>query len=295
MTTGAIKYLALFFMTIDHIGEFFSGSPIWFRYIGRLAAPLFFFSAAEGIFHTKNRLGYVYRLYIASVLMSLTEVLMRLAFGIELDNNIFASIFHGVLLVYILLEFKNSPKKRNVLIALYVVWQIAAIFICIWIIDFDLFYPFNTVVYTILGSYEFSAEGAYYLTFAIVIFYLCRDSKKRLAIVYTLYCVMFFALTVLKAPIHVISVLSRLGLLNDIVYDIINYPTILLGFEISANISGASYFHLAFEQYYQWIMIFALPIILSYNGKRGNYPKPLFYIYYPSHLYALAAISMLLN
>ncbi len=55
MTTSQLKYTALIFMTIDHIGAFIPGTPIWLHYIGRLAAPIFFFVAVEGIMHTVNR------------------------------------------------------------------------------------------------------------------------------------------------------------------------------------------------------------------------------------------------
>lgn len=61
MTTSRLKYTALIFMTIDHIGAFIPGTPIWLHYIGRLAAPIFFFVAVEGIMHTVNRKKYLLR------------------------------------------------------------------------------------------------------------------------------------------------------------------------------------------------------------------------------------------
>lgn len=76
MTTSQLKYTALIFMTIDHIGAFIPGTPIWLHYIGRLAAPIFFFVAVEGIMHTVNRKKYLLRLYISSVLMSAAECLL---------------------------------------------------------------------------------------------------------------------------------------------------------------------------------------------------------------------------
>ena len=45
---------------------------------------------------------------------------------------------------------------------------------------------------------------------------------------------------------------------------------------------------------YQWMMVFALPLILAYNGQRGsNSPlaKWFFYIFYPAHLWILYAIG----
>ena len=44
MSTTAIKWLALVLMLVDHLGEFFPQSvPLWFRWLGRMSAPLFLF------------------------------------------------------------------------------------------------------------------------------------------------------------------------------------------------------------------------------------------------------------
>ena len=44
-----------------------SGLAIWFRWLGRLAAPLFFYALAVGFRHTRNRKKYLLRLYLANV------------------------------------------------------------------------------------------------------------------------------------------------------------------------------------------------------------------------------------
>ncbi len=53
MSTNLLKLTALICMLIDHIGEFIPQSPIWFRYIGRISAPLFFIAVpGASIIHT---------------------------------------------------------------------------------------------------------------------------------------------------------------------------------------------------------------------------------------------------
>ncbi|WP_442913827.1 TraX family protein [Lacrimispora sp.] len=42
MTSTSLKILAAILMSIDHIGEFIPGMPIYLRWIGRLSAPIFF-------------------------------------------------------------------------------------------------------------------------------------------------------------------------------------------------------------------------------------------------------------
>lgn len=67
MNIFTIKIIALILMLIDHIGEFFPDSPIWLRWLGRIAAPLFFYALAVGFQHTRNRKKYLLRLYLANV------------------------------------------------------------------------------------------------------------------------------------------------------------------------------------------------------------------------------------
>lgn len=298
MSTALLKYIALILMTIDHIGEFIPGTPIWFRYLGRLAAPIFFFCAVEGIMHTHDRKKYLLRLYIASVLMATAEfILLMIDSKLYINNNIFSSIFLGTTIVYILEEFKDKKRKRNLLLLAFVGWQALSFIIAFVLTRFDNIIPWidYSVEYLLIlaGNWEVT-EGALYLTLAILLFYFLRGDKKKLAIGYTVYCALFFVATPLKGVVYAYEIVARL--FNRTVAEIIvGLPfRDILGLPISGNIFGASFRELIFEDYYQWMMIFALPIILCYNGKRGNYPKWLFYIYYPAHLFVLALISMLI-
>ena len=42
---------------------------------------------------------------------------------------------------------------------------------------------------------------------------------------------------------------------------------------------------------YQWMEVFAVPLMLLYNGQRGAGHKKLFYWFYPAHVYVLYAAS----
>ena len=46
---------------------------------------------------------------------------------------------------------------------------------------------------------------------------------------------------------------------------------------------------------YQWFMIIALPFMLLYNEQKGGGSKWFFYLYYPAHIYVLAALAVLLK
>lgn len=73
-----LKFIALFFMTIDHIGHYLSGLlPTWIiilcRCVGRLAFPIFAYSVALGYRRTRNFFRYGLRLltwgFIAELIM----------------------------------------------------------------------------------------------------------------------------------------------------------------------------------------------------------------------------------
>lgn len=64
-TTYQLKILAVVTMTLDHIYSYLGGSlpiPFWFGLLGRLAAPLFLFCVAKGVYYTHDRAAYCRRL-----------------------------------------------------------------------------------------------------------------------------------------------------------------------------------------------------------------------------------------
>ena len=59
-------------------------------------------------------------------------------------------------------------------------------------------------------------------------------------------------------------------------------------------LEGLSYDYL-FAENPQWMMVFALPFILMYNGERGPKIKYFFYIFYPVHIWVLYIIGYLME
>ena len=51
-----LKLLALLFMLIDHIGAYFPAAPEWFRWLGRIAFPLFRFCLVWS-YHYTHKIG----------------------------------------------------------------------------------------------------------------------------------------------------------------------------------------------------------------------------------------------
>jgi hypothetical protein len=61
---------------------------------------------------------------------------------------------------------------------------------------------------------------------------------------------------------------------------------------IETKFYTSSWYKAFFTNHYQWMMIFALPIMLLYNGKRGKGLKWFFYIFYPVHIVILYWIGI---
>ena len=94
-------------------------------------------------------------------------------------------------------------------------------------------------------------EGSFAFVLLGVGFYFCLDSKKKLSLFYTLFC-LFILFTGHR---------SGEGLLSVFTADI------------------------------QWMMIFALPVMLLYNKQKGAGMKYFFYIFYPAHIYLFAILA----
>lgn len=106
-----LKMMAIIFMAMDHIYTYFShvgvDIPIWFGYIGRLAAPIFFYLVVEGFFHTRSKKNYIKRVFIMGALMIGVDVLF------SINNNIFLSIGCALVMLTGIDMARCSEKGSN--------------------------------------------------------------------------------------------------------------------------------------------------------------------------------------
>lgn len=135
-----LKVLALLTMTIDHLGfamEMFGYLPqvsIVFRYIGRLALPLFCFMIAEGAIHTKSFKKYALRLGIMASVVSLVilgseaiPLFRNNGLSMKDEGVIFLDLLLGALSIYLLRQNKWYIKILAVLPLLYGVGSFIAV------------------------------------------------------------------------------------------------------------------------------------------------------------------------
>ncbi len=264
MSTTALKLIALALMLADHIGEFIPGMPLWLRLLGRVSAPLFFFCAMWGYHYTRDRKAYLRRLYLCGLGMAAGNFLLNQLFPASFSlivNNVFVTILLACLIVEIKEQLHTNRATGRKLLWAFVGLQVVSFALCMLSERLPLVLP-ETFVGAALPSLLYNEGGPIFVLMGVIL-YFNKDNKRKLAIGYGLFCAVYFALTLL------------------------NYKNAVeMGY-------GLTLFQYLTQFDYQWMMIFSLPLMLAYNGKKGAGFKWLFYIFYPAHIYVLFLIANL--
>lgn len=278
MNRFQLKLLMLMFMVIDHVGSFIPNTPIWFNYIGRIVAPVFFYLLVDGHFHTTNKYNYAKRLMVAAGVMTTGNLVVSILFPmvdkpITPFMYIISLVIAIVLAVITWLTHKASAYDGKRILSTGILLALTPLlFSDIFVLTNNIFLSMalgimmlNTIEYgeiaenkrtnsfTVLGILFITAftEGSLMTSFMILIFYYFKKDRKRMTIFYIILCIIFG-----------LSHLSYEGL---------------------------------FVENYQWMMVFALPFFFAYNGEKGKDIKYLFYGFYPLHIWLLYIIGFFIG
>lgn len=303
MSVTALKIIALVFMVVDHIGQFLPDMPIWFHWIGRLSFPIFIFCSTQGFSHTRSKKKYIIRLYLAGVFMELAKRVVFYSFhaipgfsspaGV-IGNNIFRPLFCLSILYFLIDRFRQKDGSFQKYLLRYGVWQIGAYLLLILLpmvvpitTGFTIFIEFLP---TLLGSIFYLEGGWVYLLLGVIL-YWGKDDRKRLARAYTAFCVVLFLLLFTQFVPHCLAQLIEIFRLPDLYSFFYELCLKAVGIPPAYTPDPTAILF----KYYSWMMLGALPFLVSYNGQRGKGWKYFFYVFYPLHIFVLYYIGGILG
>ena len=271
LTGFELKYLALIFMVLDHIHYFFEYTgmiPIWFSWLGRLAAPLFLFCLVEGFTHTHDKKKYFLKIYSISIIMGLIRFGFYnvLDFAVRGDGfipaNAMLSSFVVLLVVLMGIELIRQKKFLIGILAVVIPVILPYLFIYLVYIPFADNHTVNILAslinFTVLPLHTMIQDGGTLTLIEGVILYLFSFCKNKNARIYAFV---------------IFELLYGIGL-------------------VSLAIGSFNVHTLIFEAY-EWMSVFSAIFMLCYNGERGHGNSRFFYLFYPAHIYVLYGISLI--
>lgn len=253
MTSTTLKIFALILMLIDHIAQFIPGIPIWLHWIGRLSAPLFIYTMVWGLHYTHDRKKYLKRIYFFGCGMAVIDLILN-----NIIKNPYSPITNNIFVMFFLIGVIVSIKeykKENPIKGkkIMVKFIIFQLLSTIICVLGMIFVPLNSSIMLISALFPnlIFCEGSFIFVLLGVLLYYFKDTKIITVKAYGIFCIAYF----------------------------------LISLSCGRNLN-----HLLFVDY-QWMMIASLPLMLCYNGKKGQGLKYLFYFFYPIHIVILYLIG----
>ena len=293
MTSTTLKRCALIFMIVDHIGAFIPGAPIWMRWVGRLSFPIFMFIFVHSITLTRDYTKFKKRIFLMDLLMCVIDLIATHAIRYpngqdQLLCNIFSTFFALLLLLETIDAICKKKEKWQQKLSVYILWQIFSLAISILPLYIGMPDSLTYFLARTSGNLFLNEGNLFWIMIGVIFYY----SKHDLFIMSCLYLSVIAANTFIlieSIPLKAVNFLTwHLGYfgrkLGEICFGIIG------GFQIYRNNPNRDLFH----SNYQWMMVFALPLLLFYNGKRRNEHKYFYYLFYPIHIVILTLFSAFL-
>lgn len=266
LSDTSLKEIALALMVLDHIHYFFSFTgavPEWFSMLGRVSAPLFLFCTAEGFAHTHDRRTYLLRLWGMGAGMGLVQFVIGVGLGRRADGFYpMNGILRDLTVACLLWQGIDWLRQRRLGRALALVGGVGVLWPAVSLALVAALppagqLPLYFLSWTVLPNWAFSTDGGVWFILGGVLLYALRGRRKIQ--------VLAWAAWAFWIDMGSVSYLLRMG--------------------------GGVSLGQAMLLSYQWMEVFAAPLMLLYNGQRGAGHKQLFYWFYPAHVYGLYAVS----
>ena len=273
-----LKLFAMIVMLIDHIGAFLiqTDDPLYrpLRIIGRLAFPIFCFLISEGAHYTRSMPKYMGRLALFAIISTPPYNLVHGSQWYSRDNiNVFFTLFFGLAAVYSISGLPKAIFEKTGKFRLAENRGVCALFGL----------PLCALCY--MAAYWMDTDYGEYGVAAILIFWLLRKQPFGAWLGFAALTFVFYGYFI-RIP----------NLTGGFEYYRINLNNVLtrLLFVPEARLYS-------FPQIQLYAMFAAVPCML-YNGKiataDGKFSrsvKYLFYAFYPTHLFCLWLIQLLIR
>ena len=269
-----LKTIALVLMVLDHIHYFFEFTgvvPEWFSMLARLSAPLFLFCTVEGFAHTHDRKRYFLRIWAIGAGMAAVEFFMMYGGAFRRGDGFYPlnAIFQDFVLLCIVWQGMDWVREKKFVkgiaaILAVVGWPfVIAAFLGAFPQIQQMPWASTAVAFVItspLPMWSNITDGGWIYLVGGVVLYALRNHRKGQAAAW--------------------GVVTFLG-------------EFVLVYLQARSLPGFVWTQM-FTTYYEWYSVFAVLLMLLYNGQRGSGHKQLFYWFYPAHVYLLYGASCLL-
>lgn len=263
LTATQLKYFAAVFMVIDHIGmiftpmaPFFPADSLWFyafRYLGRLAFPIFAYFAAQGCRLTSDYRRYLLRLGLFG---AVTHAVAYGATG-STGGSIIATFFLSTAAIGACRVLRSKGCG----------WLGVPVTIALLILAQLLRVDYGWIgVLTVLAVYAAGTDRRRQLLAlagCLLLYYLAGGLWA------------YFS----PAALGLLETRGWAGLLT----------------QLGTYLPSFRRFYLPYSLLMAGFACLALLPLSRYNGQRGNGSRWFFYWFYPGHLVALYALSMLIG
>ncbi|MBN3523521.1 TraX family protein [Paenibacillus apiarius] len=152
-----LKLFAMALMLLDHVHAFIPGAPDWFHWLGRIAAPIFFFFLVEGFCYTGSREKYMLRMLVFTIIMAAgSDALVLLLPGGSIPNNIFLSMLAALMLMATL-DWMRQSRQYATGLSLSVLLGLVMVFY----VEFSWLAVSMTVIFYVFRGHKAALAAAY--------------------------------------------------------------------------------------------------------------------------------------
>ena len=193
MTTFSLKLTAAALMTLDHIGFYFPAAPVWFRWLGRGAYPLFLFCMVQGYAHTRSRKRFLLRLYLMSVFMTVLGLVLDARVPSENgygNHNIFLPLFLTGFLISAVELYRRDRKRGGLLLGAAALVQVFYGLLP-WLLPFTRGLS-GDVLTGVAPNLAVNEYGFEFIALGMAMYFL-RERREDLTAVYLIFCIYQFS------------------------------------------------------------------------------------------------------